>query len=55
MDSDQPTSCIILAAQEDPSLGPLPPHPVFESRFQVCEADLKLNVAEDDLNSSSLM
>lgn len=55
MDSGQPISCIILAAQEDPSLGPLLPYPVFESRFQVCEADLKLNVAEDDLNSSSLM
>lgn len=43
MDNVQPTSHIILAAQEDPSLGPLPPHPIFESRFQVCEADLELS------------
>lgn len=41
----------ILAAQEDPSLRPLPPHPVSESRFQVCEAGLELNVAGDDLSS----
>lgn len=55
MDRTQPTAHIILAAQEDPSLGPLPPSPTFESRFQVCEAGLELNVAENDLNSSSLL